>query len=88
MQDFEPCMLLEQIASALTKSGKIARKRSSAVVLAQQRELIGGGGRPVYQIRGFETCPFGGKAGGVEELLRFQFASDSAREHALGGLPS
>src|SRR6202035_609865 len=28
MQGLEPCMLLEQIASTLTKSGKIARKRS------------------------------------------------------------
>ncbi len=40
MQDFEPCMLLEQIASALTKSGKIARKRSSAVVLEPRREFV------------------------------------------------
>jgi len=40
MQGLEPCMLLEQIASALTKSGKIARKRSSAVVIELRREFV------------------------------------------------
>ena len=40
MQGLEPCMLLEQIASTLTKSGKITRKRSSAVVLELRREFV------------------------------------------------
>jgi hypothetical protein len=40
MQDLEPCMLLEQIASVLTKSGKIAGKRPSAVAFELRREFV------------------------------------------------